>query len=79
MRDTEEDNIKVILGKESEREKILKIAAVGSDDERIEQVIRKRNETKGENRKSPGFSLTRARAVKHPLPTHKLRLIKTFF
>lgn len=51
-----EDNIKVIFRKESKRESMLKIAAVGSDDERIKRVMRqilKRNETKlGKYRKS---------------------------
>lgn len=40
MRDIEEDSIKVILRKESKRENMLKIAEVGSGDERIKQFIR---------------------------------------
>lgn len=57
-----EDSIKVMFRKESKRENMLKIAAVGSDDERIKRVMRqilKRNEMKlGKYRKSLCFSLT---------------------
>ncbi len=57
-----EDNIKVKFRKESKRENMLKIAPVGSDDERIKRVMRqllKRNETKlGKYRKSLCFSFT---------------------
>lgn len=35
-----EDNMKVILRKENKRENVLKIAAVGSDGERIKRVLR---------------------------------------
>ena len=67
-----EDNKRVKLRKKSEREDRLKIAAVGSDDERFKQVIRqnlKREETEAEDRESPDFrSQTRAPTVKCPQP-----------
>lgn len=83
VRDIEEDRAQnegtAIFRKESKRQ--LKIAAVGSDDERIKQVIRQDLKTNDDKREKvcDFLSQARARAVKCPPPTFKLRLIKRFF